>query len=97
MKLSHSDLPKFSGDIADQEKYHLKFETLIGTLMYAYLLDRDAANEIEIAQDKELYNLLNLSFMNGKASSVITNSLMDEDGNFLPQSGCRAWEAFNNW
>ena len=95
--LNIKDFLKFSGDIKDQETYKTKVEAILGTTSYGYLLERNAASADERIQDKELYNVLNLSFLDGKAYSVISDSLKDSNGNTLPESGHTAWTKFQTW
>ena len=87
IQLNLNDFPTFSRDIKDQGTYKIRMEAVPSTLSYRYLLDCDAASINEKLKDKELYNVLKLSFLDGKAYSLISDSLKDSNGNTLPESG----------
>ena len=67
IQLNIKDFLEISSNIKDQETYTTKVEAVLGTTSYRYLIDCNAALDDEKTQDKELYNVLKVSFLDGKA------------------------------
>ena len=97
IKLSPSDIPAFTGDIGDQEKYKTTIEAMVGQTAFKFLLSRDATTSVEEERDEELFNVFKASFLEGTAYHLITSLLEDEDGHTLKPSGRRVWLKFKTW
>ena len=97
IKLSPNDVPEFSGDIKDQEKYRTQIEAMVGQTAFKFLLNRDAETPEEKERDEELYNVFKASFHDGTAYHLIGSSLIDADGEEIQPSGRRVWENFLKW
>ena len=87
IKLSHNDIPLFSGDIEDQECYRTKIEAMVGQTAFKFLLTRDPSNSAEKEKDEELFNVFKASFHDGTAYHLITSALIDGAGNDIAPSG----------
>jgi hypothetical protein len=97
IKLSPNDIPEFSGDIEDQERYRTKIEAMVGQTTFKFLLSRDAANDTERERDEELFNVFKSSFHDGTAYHLITSALIDDNGNAVRPSGRKVWTQFLAW
>jgi hypothetical protein len=97
IKLLPNDVPEFSGDIKDQEKYRTQIEAMVGQTAFKFLLNRDAETPDEKECDEELYNVFKASFHDGTAYHLIGSSLVDADGNEVQPSGRQVWINFLKW
>ena len=91
LKIGVDSLKKFSGDPIDFEDYEIGTKATLGQTQYAHFLDNapTPGNIIEVARDKELYNLFVTSFKDGSGMHILQG--------IATESGHSAWNAIQTW